>query len=228
MPKIIHAGPFMLNPEVLAIILSGVVGYLVLRLLLKTSRSLDHGIIESIEINVLIAITLWKFSLILFDPLSVLTNPLALLYFSGGEHGVWLAAVFMILYFYRSSQKNQVSIWVYAYLLVTGFLAAYVMYNIISLFGVHQTVEIYWAEILIGMLILLVIFRRRHEIGMPNRLNQVVLWFSLSQVGILFLNPLKRNYWRGFSKEQILYIALTILCLGFDTVVMKPKFKNCP
>ena len=226
MNETLQAGPFLLKTHWLIIILSALVGYFVIKYRLKRAGYPDQRMIETIENSLIIALMVWKFSLILFDPVSVVINPLTLLYFSGGERGIWLAAVAAIFYFYRRAQKDQVSVWVYGDLLATGFLAATAAYHLIDLFGDKQMVWVDGSEIIIALLILLLIFRRSKEIGKPNHLNQILLWFSLGQVGISFLNPLKQNYWWGFSQEQILYLSLAVLCLSIDLVTGKKRLNK--
>jgi hypothetical protein len=226
MNETLQVGPFLLKTHWLIIILSALVGYFVIKYRLKRAGYPDQRMIETIENSLIIALIVWKFSLILFDPVSIVTNPLALLYFSGGEHGVWLAAVVAVFYFYHRAQKDQVSVWVYGDLLAAGFLAATAAYHFIDLFGDKQMVWVDGSEIIIALLILLLIFRRSKEIGKPNHLNQILLWFSLGQVGISFLNPLKQNYWWGFSQEQILYLSLATLCLRIDWVAGKKRLNK--
>lgn len=226
MQDALQVGPFLLKTQWLVIILSALVGYFVIKYRLKTAGYPDQRMIETIENSLLIALMVWKFSLILFDPVSVVINPLTLLYFSGGERGIWLAAVAAIFYFYRRAQKDQVSVWVYGDLLAAGFLAATVVYYMIDLVWDKQMVWVDGSKIIIALLILLLIFRRSKEIGKPSVLNQVLLWFSLGQVFILFLNPLKQNDWWGFSQEQILYLSLAALCLGIDWVAGKKRLNK--
>ncbi|OLN26748.1 hypothetical protein [Desulfosporosinus metallidurans] len=226
MQDALQVGPFLLKTQWLVITLSALVGYFGMRYRLKAAGYPDKRIIETIENSLIIALMVWKFSLILFDPVSVVTNPLALLYFSGGERGVWLAAVVVLFYFYHRAQKDQVSVWVYGDLLAAGFLAAIAAYHLIDLFGDKQALWADLSEILIALLIFRVMLSRSQGIAKPNNLNQILLWFSLGQVGIAFLNPLKQNYWWGFSQEQILYLILATLCLAIDLFAEKKRLNK--
>jgi len=120
----------------------------------------------------------------------------------------------------------QVSIWVYGDLLAVGFLSTIAVYHLIHLFENKQMVWVDGSEILIALLILLLIFRRSKGIGKPIHLNQVLLWFSLGQVFVLFFNPLKQNDWWGFSQAQILYLSLAALFLGIDLVVERKRLNK--
>ena len=226
MYEVLQVGHFLLKTHWLIICLSAFVGHFVIKHRLHRAGYLDQQIIETIENSLIIALVVWKFSLILFKPVTVVTNPLALLYFSGGEHGIWLAVAVASSYVYFRVQKEHVSIWVYGDLLTAGFLAATAVYYLIDLALNKQMVWVDGSEFIISLLILLLIYRRSRKIGKPYHLNQALLWFSLGQVFILFLNPLKHNYWWGFSQKQILYLSLAVLCLSIDWVAEKKRFNK--
>jgi len=226
MYEVLQVGPFLLKILWLIICLSAFVGYFVIKHRLQRAGYPDRRIIETIVNSLIIALVVWKFSLILFEPVTVVTNPLALLYFSGGEHGIWLAVVVASTYIYFRAQKEHVSIWVYGDLLTAGFLAASAVYYLIDLVLNKQMVLVYGSKIIISLLILLLIYRRSRKIDKPHHLNQALLWFSLGQVFILFLNPLKDNYWWGFSQEQILYLSLAVLCLSINWVAEKKRLNT--
>lgn len=213
----------MMETQWLIISFSIFVGYLVIRNRLPRDEYPVQRMIDTIENSLIIALVIWKFSLILFEPITVITNPLALLYFSGGEHGIWLAVAIASIYIAFRAQKEHDSIWVYGDLLSIGFLAATAMYALLDLVLLRQMARVHGSELVISLLILLLIFRRSRTIGKPEQLNQGLLWFSLGQVFIQFLNPLNHNYWRGFSQEQILYLSVAILCLSIDWVVERKR-----
>lgn len=226
MSETLQVGPFLLKTHWLVVALSALAGYFVMRYRLKAAGYLDNRIFETVENSFIIALMVWKFSLLLFNPVSVVTNPLALLYFSSGERGIWLAAVVAIYYFYQRAQKDKVSVWVYGDLLAAGFLAATAVYYSIDLVGNKPLVWVDGSEIIIALLILQSILRRSKIIGEPDYLNQVLLWFSLGQVATLFLDPLKLNYWWGFSQEQLLYLSLAVLCLAIDLIFEKKRLNK--
>ncbi|MHB1654324.1 MAG: hypothetical protein ACYCVD_17895 [Desulfitobacteriaceae bacterium] len=223
MQEAIQWGPFLLKTQWLVIVVSGLAGYVVLRYRLKPTEYPQKRIAETIENSLIIAFVVWKFSLLLFNPVSVVTNPLALIYFSGGERGAWLSVAVLVFYFYHRSKKEHVSIWVYGDLLAAGFLAATAVYHLILLFLHEQTVWIDLSKALISLLVLLAILRTR-AVGKPYYLNQTFLWFSLGQVFVSYLDPLKHNYLWGFSKEQVLFLLLAVLSLTLDSFMKKRKF----
>ncbi len=222
MPDVVQVGPFLLKMQWLVGIGSLLVGYLVIRYRLKVAGPnaagyRDERVIQTIENSALLALVVWKFSVAIFDPASIWANPMALLYYTGGAQGVWLAAVAALIYFYLRARRERVSVWVYGELVAVGLLAATAIYHLISLFWYHQGVQSDVLQIVTALTILLLaFFRSGKEVGDALNLDQAVLWFSLAQVGIAFLDPRRPRYWRGFSREQVLYIGLSALTLGIE------------
>lgn len=216
-------GPIVLRSQGLVIILSMLIGYFVANFRLKRIDGLENEarsrIIETIEIAPILAIAVWKLSLILFDPVRVVTNPSSLLYFSGGERGVWLAAIAVFVYFYYHSKIEADSIWLYADLLAAGFLVGMGVYSLFGLFLNSHGAWVYGGEFLITVILYQQYFRKSMGTASFKTLNQVFLWFSLGQVFVLFLNPLKQNIWWGFSKQQIVFLSLAALGIIIDFIV---------
>lgn len=213
----LQLGPFVLKLQWLVIILSVIVGYFVARYRLKRITGLEEiikeRIIEAIEKSIVIALLTWKFSFILSDPLRVLTNPLSILYYSGGELGIGLAMVVLFLYFYYHSKKEHILMGVYGDLIAAGSLAGMMMYSLFALLGNQQTVGVYGSQILLVILLFQLYFRKDKGTANLNDLNQVLIWFSLGQVFIAFLSPLKRYFWLGFSELQIIFLILAAFCI---------------
>lgn len=69
----------------LVIILSTFLGYYSLNFRLKRFTGIENSdkrrLVETIETAAILALVIWKFSLILFDPVRVITAPSSLLYF---------------------------------------------------------------------------------------------------------------------------------------------------
>lgn len=223
----LQLGPFVLRIQWLVIMLSMIVGYFVIRYRLRRIAGLGDlvkdRILETIEKSIVIAILTWKFSLLLFDPVRVVTNPSSLLYYSGGERGIGLAIVVVLLYYYYHSRKERISIGVYGDLLALGFLVGMVMYNVFALLGNQDRVWIYGSEILLGILLFQLYFRKGEGTAELKNLNQAFVWFNLGQVFISFLNPLKQNLWWGFSKQQMVYLILAAICIIIDFIGVKNR-----
>lgn len=223
----LQLGPFVLRLQWMVIILSVLVGYLVVRYRLKRVTDLEdrakERIIETIEKSIVIALMTWKFSLLLFDPLRVVTNPLSILYYSGGELGIWLAIIVLLIYFYYHSKKGHISVGVYGDLIAVGFLAGLGAYSLFALLGNQLRVGVYGSQILLAMLLYLLFLRESKQTAKLSDLNQALIWFSLGQVFILFLSPLKQYFWWGFSKVQFYFLILAAFCIIIDFLRAKNR-----
>lgn len=109
MHKIIQLGPYIITVQWLVLAISGTLVYIVLILRLKAVESLNKGVQEIIVDSLMISGFVWKFSLIIFDPVKFVNNPLTLIYFSGGIRGFLLALVIAAAYLIFSSGKKGLS-----------------------------------------------------------------------------------------------------------------------
>lgn len=127
-------GPLVLNTELLVFLAAGMIGVLALRMggkhLDKEEREKDISVAWS---AVVIWIAVWKGSLLLVDPVSVVNHPMSLLFFSGGRIGVWMAIAAALLwcgYKYRRHGYGGAAIriamlasgWTFVYVLAVLFL----------------------------------------------------------------------------------------------------------
>ncbi|MBH5319716.1 redoxin domain-containing protein [Paenibacillus sp. GSMTC-2017] len=88
----IQIGSLVLNTELLIYLAAGIVAVFALRL--RSRKNPNKEKIVSIGWSAIILwIAVWKGSLLLIDPMSVIREPLSLLFFSGGVWGFWLATV---------------------------------------------------------------------------------------------------------------------------------------
>lgn len=220
MSSTLQIGPFVLQIQGLVIVMAAFFGYYNVTFRLKRIESIadsnKNQIIGTIEIAFILAIAIWKFSFILFEPVRVLAHPSSLLYFSGGERGVWLAIVTAVAFFYYRSKKEGNSIRLYMDLLAAAFLVGMGVYSIFALIGNMNKAWVYGSQVLIAAVLYYLHFHSGTEIAKLKNLNQALLWFSLGQVFVSFLNPLKQNVWLGFAQDQINFIILAAVCIGLD------------
>jgi len=93
----LQVGTFVLNAELLIFIAAGIVGVLAVRYRQRTHPEREW--IVNVAWNaVFLWLGVWKGSLLIYDPASVIENPMSLVFFSGGAKGIWLASVLMIGY----------------------------------------------------------------------------------------------------------------------------------
>ncbi|WP_239615599.1 redoxin domain-containing protein [Cohnella mopanensis] len=93
----LQVGTFVLNIELLVYLIAGMSGVLAVHY--RQRRHPDRERIVSDAWNsVFLWVAVWKGSLFLFDPASVIDHPLSLLFFSGGTKGIWLASIVVVLF----------------------------------------------------------------------------------------------------------------------------------
>jgi len=100
----LQLGTFVLNIELLIYAAAGMIG--VLAVWFRLREYADRARLVSDAWNAIyLWVAVWKASLVLLDPASVIAHPLSLLFFSGGEKGIWLASAsslgFIILRNYK-------------------------------------------------------------------------------------------------------------------------------
>lgn len=181
MQETLQLGRFTINAALLILLISGIFGYLVLKLRLKEKDDKYKVLSETIIDIIFVFALIWKLSYFVFHPLSVIHNPLSLLYFSGGLPGVLLAVALTGFYIYRLINKHSVSIWIYLDLLSTWFLAASLFYNFAYLIFGQQYLLYYGSRLILDITLLYFLLRVK-SFGLPKQLNQLLLWYSFGMI----------------------------------------------
>lgn len=221
MQGIIQLGPFIINVQWLVLAISGILVYIVLPLRLKAVEPLNKVAQETIVDLLMIIVFVWKFSLIIFEPVKVVNNPMTLMYFSGGIRGLLLALVIAAMYLIYSSRKQGISVWTYVDFITAAFLSGAVIYNLIAAVIANQFLLFYGSQSLLAALLLLWQIKRFSPVGKPENLNQLLLWFSLGEILILHFkvpNLTFNNLIWGFSKQQLLLYALATFAITINLI----------
>ncbi|RKP51631.1 TlpA family protein disulfide reductase [Cohnella endophytica] len=101
----LQIGTFVLNAELLVYIVAGIFGVFAVWIKLRTHPERETAV--SIAWNAsFLWIAIWKGSLLLFDPASVIDHPLSLAFFSGGTKGFWIATVASIAYLWLRYRRK--------------------------------------------------------------------------------------------------------------------------
>ncbi|WP_078380616.1 hypothetical protein [Sutcliffiella halmapala] len=104
----IQIGPLLLKKSILVLLFSCLIAYLYIAILHK--REPDR--LKVIEQHLLSVTLLWilvfKFSILVFRPSILWTNPFGLIFFTGGTNGIYLASLLGILYFYWKMYKSNI------------------------------------------------------------------------------------------------------------------------
>ncbi|MCU6712607.1 TlpA family protein disulfide reductase [Paenibacillus sp. J5C_2022] len=145
----IQLGSFVLNTELLVYLASALAGALALRLLRRGHPGKEADLSAAWG-SMLLWIVIWKGSLLLIDPASVVQRPLSLLYFSGGTAGFWLATIVSAGWaLYRYSRRYTMA----ESLTLTGMTASgwAAMYALASLFFSRDVQLYHWIVLLVAL-----------------------------------------------------------------------------
>ncbi|WP_096154530.1 MULTISPECIES: hypothetical protein [Bacillus] len=96
----IHIGPIVIQKYMIVLLFAILVAYLYITIMLFKQKEVLKKVEDHLVSTLLLWILVFKFSIILFRPSIIWTNPLGLIYFTGGTNGMYLASIVSILFFY--------------------------------------------------------------------------------------------------------------------------------
>ncbi|MFF2481244.1 hypothetical protein [Paenibacillus sp. NPDC058071] len=133
MQEVIVMGPLIIKVNWIYIAISVLAAYVLMKHRLLEKDEIGNRIMDDLVHAGIMALIIWKFSLILFNPVDVIKNPYALLYFTGGDRGVWLSVICALGFIYYQSRKQRLAITMYAEAAAVGFVAYYAVYSSMKL-----------------------------------------------------------------------------------------------
>lgn len=202
----IQAGSFVLNGKVLLIFLFGICGWAALRLFLRGYSDAER--IVAIATNAfLIWIVVWKGSLILWDPVGTWEQPISLLYFDGGEKGIWLAVIAVTVYVVWSTRKAHSAPAVVAAAASVYILGGFTAYHIALALLDSDNGIFHAGSAAFSTGMLLVFYMSEHPDGW-RKLIERWFWMMLGWTGIWFLYPSRDLILLSFSMHQIVGMVL--------------------
>ncbi|WP_426450968.1 TlpA family protein disulfide reductase [Paenibacillus sp. S-38] len=117
----------VISQNLIVILLSAAAGYGLLRLRLRGS-GIGGPLGEAVQTALLLWVLVWKLSILLWEPQSILGDPASLLYFNGGEKGVWLASIVSGLYIIYTAERQRLDRILYSDSLLLSLLGGYTLY----------------------------------------------------------------------------------------------------
>lgn len=94
---VIPIGPFMIRADIAVFLIVALAGYLALRIRLHRLEHRDW-LLDTYVYSLLIGFAVWKFGMLIWDPVRTLRHPLSLIYMTGGMRGIWLGSLFAGIY----------------------------------------------------------------------------------------------------------------------------------
>ncbi|WP_438432708.1 hypothetical protein [Gorillibacterium sp. sgz500922] len=203
----IALGPLRMRSDLVVFFLAAAFGYLILRLRLRGREG--HAETADLLVNsMLLGLLVWKFSMLLFNPLDTLAHPLSLLYFTGGKRGIWLALVVASGYIGRQLKHNPTLMKP----LIKGGSIAYLSYRLAEaaiLWGIEGTAGMSRP---IGLLLFATLAGwawHRFDAPLRSFLN-VGIWYFIGSVLLEYLHPYREVSLAGLSVHQILFALIAI------------------
>ncbi len=139
----LQLGPLLIKISWILLFVSGSLAIAVMYFRL---RKPDHGhkkIVDSFLNAAILAIFVWKFSIVLFEPSMLISNPSGLLYFNGGQQGMWLAALVAFLYVFYRARKTKTEYSDYVYALFVLLLISFSVYQALLAFYTGKNIAVH-------------------------------------------------------------------------------------
>lgn len=213
MPDVIQFGPFLIKMSMLSIALPILLAYVAVHFRLRTEKVQRKTIFELITSSLLLAFLVWKFSYVLFYPAKVWAQPASLLYFSGGDRGIWLAVLAVSVYLVAKVRRQGIPIPVLVDAFATGGLTAWAAGHVLTWGMEQQNGWYYFQQAFIATVFLLWVIRKLDRAESMVPWLHMLLWFGICQVYVTFFSPEHTPLFAGLSKDQLLYYMFSFLAL---------------
>lgn len=89
---VIPIGPFMIRADIAVFLIVAMAGYMTLRVRLHRLEHRDW-LLDTYVYSLLIGFAVWKFGMLIWDPVRTLRHPLSLIYMTGGVRGIGLGSL---------------------------------------------------------------------------------------------------------------------------------------
>ncbi|GAE08733.1 hypothetical protein [Paenibacillus sp. JCM 10914] len=215
-------GPLIVKYHWIAIIFSVLAAHVTMKYWLKGKGDLSKPILNDITNVLLWALLIWKFSVIIFNPVTVLNNPYYILYFTGGERGVLLSAIVVLIFLFIQSSKRRITYWVYAAVLAVGLLSYMIIYSMFQLIFNNPTTSSFQyglSQIVLAIVLLVWMYSRKEGFEKPQEINQLILWFSIGQILSYFFKSFSEVVYLGLSGEQLVFFWLLLYVVWLFTTL---------
>ncbi|WP_276915944.1 redoxin domain-containing protein [Aneurinibacillus aneurinilyticus] len=139
----LQLGPLLLKISWILLFVSGILAFAVMYFRLRKPDQSHKKIIDSLLNAAVLAIFVWKFSIVLFEPSMLVSNPSGLLYFNGGQQGIWLAALVALLYVLYRARKMKTKYSNYAYAIFVLLFISFSIYQVLLAVYTEQKIVVH-------------------------------------------------------------------------------------
>lgn len=165
-------GSTLLNIQLMLYVLFGLTGLLAIRIRLRgmDERTVVTSIIENAFI---IWMIVWKGSLLLFDPVGVMQNPLSLIYFTAGDRSLWLAWMVTAIYIWRRSRRERSVLPILLDGIIVFLLSGRLVYAVVQAFLIEGRGVQNFAEAGVVLILLIIV------VGLNRKIDYIRLGASV-------------------------------------------------
>ncbi len=214
--NVVQLGPLLLNFNLLLFILSAFVAFVIIKMRLHLLNK-EGMIAEKFARAIIIGFFTWKFSLILFDPVSVIQQPMSLIYFDGGDKGIGLAFVASLVYVWIRTRKDHTPLSLNLDLASAGWVAGSSVYQLLLMTMDTSNMLFHILYMILNGILAICLFSRMHTTTGMEKMSPCWMWYSLGMAGIFFFKENRAFMISGFTKEQVVYFIIFLLALGFSS-----------
>lgn len=210
----IQIGSYILNGQLLLYLGFGVAGVLMLRFRFRNLEEFET--ITAIAINgFLLWMIVWKASILLFHPVEVIHAPISLLYFHGGERGIWMAWLVTAIFVWIKAKKTHISLSKWIDILTLFLFSGWLVYQILFFAVNREPVWFHLASVFMSVvLLILLLYLSMRGSNVQKRMYYVV-WYAIGQV-LLWFGVSDRPTWIfAFSKQQLFFLFIALVLIGW-------------
>lgn len=211
--NVLRVGPLLVDLKLLFVIAAAIAGYLAL-IGRKEMRDKEDAAISVLVNAFLIGLLIWKLSPVLFDLKSVIQQPLSLLYFHGGQRGVWLGIAAAVFYVAWRMNKLQVPLPRYGELVLIGWTTGMGIYHLLSAVAFDRETIVHTFAALLNFVVSGYFLSRRIEQTSQASLLRISGWYFLAMLALPFLQEYRESIVWGFSLEQLIWGTLFLSAFG--------------
>ncbi|QOR68673.1 hypothetical protein IM538_11445 [Cytobacillus suaedae] len=134
----ITIGPFLIKNVWIVIFIAGLISYIVMEIRIRKFPELQPSLLNEMGNGLVICLLIYKFSIVLFRPSILFTNPQGILFFTGGTKGLVLGLLICFLYLGWQIKKRKLKVKNVIDVLGFGLLTSLVTYYLLVTFLYEQ------------------------------------------------------------------------------------------
>ena len=235
MPEILQLGPFLIKSSWLILLISGFIGFEMMKRRAKKDGINPSPILDLITSGIVIMALSWKFGPILFNPSLLLTSPWTALFLPGTTDHLWLGAVLVVGYLFWKMRHQEISYKLLLDILPFGLLSLMLLYHLlIPQYGTstnlpwaisikdpdftYHPINLYLALLEIPFLVWL--WKKRIPLGYGVYWGIFLLIYGMANIVVSFFED-QTVFIGGLSKVQWVFMIMVVI-----GIVMQPKDKH--